>query len=255
MSLPLSVGEGKPRVPDARLPSQVGALPETRYMGSKLKLLPFIFGVLKDLKFRTALDAFSGTSSVAYLMKTMGKEVVASDHLQFCHHIANAIIANSRWRLTPSHMTMLLEHNRRAKRFIARKFKDLYYADVDNRFLDNLVTNIELLPNRFLRSLALAAACRACVKRRPRGVFTYVGNRYDDGRRDLLLSLREHFKLAATALNRAVFDSGQTCTSRCEDVFNASKDFDLVYIDTPYVSPHSDNEYTRRYHFLEGLVR
>jgi len=28
-----------------------------------------------------------------------------------------------------------------------------------------------------------------------------------------------------------------------------------VYIDTPYVSPHSDNEYTRRYHFLEGLVR
>lgn len=255
MALPLRVGEAKPRTPNAGLPSQAAALPETRYMGSKLKLLPFIYGVLKDLKFSTALDAFSGTSSVAYLMKAMGKKVVANDHLQFCHHMANALIANSRWRLTSSHLTTLMEHNRRAKRFIARKFKDLYYSDEDNRFLDNLVTNIELLPNRFLRSLALAAACRACVKRRPRGVFTYVGNRYDDGRRDLLLSLREHFKLAVSALNGAVFDNGQSCTAGCEDVFNARGGFDLVYIDTPYVSPHSDNEYTRRYHFLEGLVR
>jgi DNA adenine methylase len=30
---------------------------------------------------------------------------------------------------------------------------------------------------------------------------------------------------------------------------------DLVYIDLPYVSPHSDNDYTRRYHFVEGLAR
>ena len=30
---------------------------------------------------------------------------------------------------------------------------------------------------------------------------------------------------------------------------------DLVYIDPPYFSPLSDNEYVRRYHFLEGLAR
>ncbi len=30
---------------------------------------------------------------------------------------------------------------------------------------------------------------------------------------------------------------------------------DLVYIDPPYYSPHSDNEYVRRYHFVEGLAR
>src|SRR5699024_904314 len=30
---------------------------------------------------------------------------------------------------------------------------------------------------------------------------------------------------------------------------------DLVYIDPPYYSPLSDNEYVRRYHFVEGLVK
>jgi DNA adenine methylase len=30
---------------------------------------------------------------------------------------------------------------------------------------------------------------------------------------------------------------------------------DLVYIDPPYYSPLSDNEYVRRYHFVEGLSR
>jgi len=255
MSLALRAVETRSVAPRAPLPEQVAALPETRYMGSKFKLLPFIYKVLKGLTFTRALDAFSGTSSVGYLMKAMGKKVVANDHLQFCYHIANAVVANGRWRLTCAQLEMLLEHNRRAKRFISRKFKDLYYSDEDNRFLDNLVANLELLPNRFLRSLALAAACRACVKRRPRGVFTYVGQRYDDGRRDLLLSLKEHFMLAATALNEAVFNNGQGCDAAYGDVFDARVDFDLVYIDTPYVSPHSDNEYTRRYHFLEGLVR
>ena len=30
---------------------------------------------------------------------------------------------------------------------------------------------------------------------------------------------------------------------------------DLVYIDPPYYTPKSDNEYVRRYHFVEGLAR
>ena len=30
------------------------------------------------------------------------------------------------------------------------------------------------------------------------------------------------------------------------------RDYDLVYIDTPYISPFSDCDYTRRYHFVEG---
>lgn len=30
---------------------------------------------------------------------------------------------------------------------------------------------------------------------------------------------------------------------------------DLVYFDPPYFTPNSDNDYVRRYHFVEGLVK
>jgi DNA adenine methylase len=58
-------------------------------------------------------------------------------------------------------------------------------------------------------------------------------------------------------MNKAVFDNGQFNRALNYDLFQIPVDlhFDLVYIDPPYVSPHSDNDYTRRYHFVEGLAR
>lgn len=39
------------------------------------------------------------------------------------------------------------------------------------------------------------------------------------------------------------------------DAMDVRQKADLVYIDPPYFSPFSDNEYVRRYHFVEGLAR
>lgn len=52
---------------------RINLFPEIRYMGSKRRLLPWIHGVLEGtLDFETALDPFSGSGAVAYLMKAMG---------------------------------------------------------------------------------------------------------------------------------------------------------------------------------------
>jgi hypothetical protein len=64
------------------LPEKVTAYPELRYMGSKHRLLPWIHGVLRGLSFETAADPFVGSGCVAYLLKAMGKRVVASDFLE-----------------------------------------------------------------------------------------------------------------------------------------------------------------------------
>src|SRR5439155_20568434 len=74
---------------------------------------------------------------------------------------------------------------------------------------------------------------------------------------DLKFSLQEHFRVAVAVMNHAVFDNGQSNTALNYDIFQIPENlsFDLVYIDPPYVSPHSDNDYTRRYHFVEGLSR
>ncbi|WP_246688044.1 DNA adenine methylase [Methylobacterium sp. WL120] len=57
-------------------------------MGSKKRLLPWSHGVLQGLDFETAMDPFSGSGSVAYLMKAMGRRVVATDFLNVSATVA-----------------------------------------------------------------------------------------------------------------------------------------------------------------------
>src|ERR1700730_9759083 len=74
------------------LPDRVADSPQLRYMGSKHRLLPWIHGVLRTLPFETAADPFVGSGCVAYLLKSMGKVVIASDFLNFPSVIATATI-------------------------------------------------------------------------------------------------------------------------------------------------------------------
>ena len=104
-------------------------------------------------------------------------------------------------------------------------------------------------------AIAKTALIRACMKKRARGIFTYTGLRYDDGRADLHLSLEQHVRNAVELVNNAVFDNGQKNVSRMGDAMSVRRKADMVYIDPPYFSPLSDNEYVRRYHFVEGIAR
>jgi len=59
---------------------------------------------------------------------------------------------------------------------------------------------------------------------------------------------------AVEIFNASVFDNNQKNVSTCGDIFELERrNFDLVYIDPPYYSTRSDNDYLRRYHFVEGL--
>jgi len=88
----------------------------------------------------------------------------------------------------------------------------------------------------------------------PQGNIHLSGQRYDDGRKDLRLSLQEQFIKAVKSINQAVFDNEKENRARHGDAMSIRLKPDLVYIDPPYYSPYSDNEYVRRYHFVEGLA-
>jgi DNA adenine methylase/adenine-specific DNA-methyltransferase len=238
------------------LPEQVSDYPQLRYMGSKHRLLPWIHEVLWGLDFDSALDAFSGSGCVAYLLKAMGKRVVANDFLAFAATIGEASVADSTQRLTPADVEALVAPNISRDRFIENTFRGIFYEPSDLRFLDNVWANLPALPGDGHRALALAALMRSCLKRQPRGVFT-VGDpdRYKDGRRDLALTLEEHFVESVGVFNRAVFDNGRPCRATRQDVFEVEPEgMDLVYLDPPYVPRADDNCYIKRYHFLEGLA-
>lgn len=228
--------------------------PETKYMGSKQVLLPFILHHISSLRFTRVLDAFSGSGCVAYALKQHGVEVHANDFLKFAFHIAKAAIQNNSVLLDESDLAALLKPNRSRLNLVDRTFAGLYFSSEDNRFLDNLWANIQALKSPIKRSLALAAACRAAMKKRPRGIFTFTGRKGWDGRRDLRLGMEEQFLIAVRQFNGAVFSNHRRNVAHCNDVFDVDpKGYDLVYIDTPYVSPFSDCDYTRRYHFVEGF--
>jgi DNA adenine methylase/adenine-specific DNA-methyltransferase len=238
------------------LPERVAEYPELRYMGSKHRLLPWIHGVLRTLKFETAADPFVGSGCVSYLLKAMGKRVTASDFLNFPAVVAEATIANSKYQLDGPAVKSLLATVKDGPRFIEKTFEGIFYTRDDLRFLDRVCANIEHLPHQQQRALARAALIRSCLKKQPRGVFTVSGDlsHYDDGRRDLRLSIEEHFLEQVQAFNRVVFDNGRRHSIKHADVFDLTpRGIDLVYLDPPYVPRSDDNCYMKRYHFLEGL--
>jgi len=229
--------------------------PDTRYMGSKRKLLPSLETIFNKLEFDSALDAFSGSSSVSFLLKNLGKKVIANDYLRFNYHISHALIENPGFTLSQDDIDELLEFSKDADNFIEKTFTNIYYTKKECQWLDSMMFNINFLDNEYKKSLALAAVCRACIKKRPRGIYTYTGMRYDDGRKDLTLSFEEQFVAAVKMFNSCVTTSKKKCKSHNQDIFTLPKQkVELAYFDPPYFSTKSDSEYSRRYHFLEGLV-
>jgi adenine-specific DNA-methyltransferase len=233
--------------------SLVGSFPRLRYMGSKYRLVPHLAGVFTELGGRTALDAFSGSGVVSYLLKALGYQVTANDFLTFPSIIARATVVNQDVTLTEDDIQVICGPACDDRDFILRTFRGLYFTDADLRFLDSAWSHIDRMSGH-KQAIAISALVLAAARRQPRGVFTFTDMRYDDGRRDLHLSLRDHFRERAGDYNRVVFDSGQPGTAVSGDVFDLpASPYDVVYLDPPYAPPRDDNCYIKRYHFLEGL--
>jgi DNA adenine methylase len=240
----------------AILPNQTSKYPATRYMGSKQKLLQQISESVKNLEFDTVVDLFSGSGVVGYMFKAHGKRIVSNDHMHMSQTFAKAMIENSAVTLDFEKAKKLLLKCPDSDKFVQKTFKGLYFSQTENVMIDNIRGNIKALKDPYERAIAMTALIRACTKKRPRGIFTYVGDRYDDGRKDLQITLGEHFIEAVRVVNNAVFNNGKKNEARNTDAMQLKPlRNSLVYIDPPYFTPKSDAEYVRRYHFVEGLAR
>jgi adenine-specific DNA-methyltransferase len=238
--------------PAAGAVMRAAAFPRLRYMGSKYKLIPRLAQVFAELGGTTALDVFSGSGVVAYTLKAMGYEVTANDFLNFPSVIAEATVANSTERLTAEDVDMICGPAVDDRDFIRSTFDGLYFDADDRAFLDSAWSHIDTM-SAGRRALAISALVLSAARKQPRGVFTFTDRRYDDGRRDLRLPLREHFRERVAEYNAVVFDNGQTSRTLCGDVTALQGGQDVVYLDPPYAPPRDDNCYIKRYHFLEGL--
>lgn len=243
----------------------VPVFPSTRFQGSKLKIANWIWSNIEHLKFNTALDAFGGTGSVAYMLKKKGKKVIYNDILKFNWHIGLALIENDSVFLKPGDIEFIMKRHKDIKYpcFIADEFKDIYFTDGENEWLDTVVTNINHLKDLYKKALAYFALFQSCIAKRPFNLFhrknLYL--RFSDVKRnfgnkttwDTPFDL--HFKKYIKEANQAVFSNGKRNKAVNLDVFGIKGNFELVYIDTPYISKKGVGvDYLGFYHFLEGLV-
>lgn len=239
--------------------------PRTRYQGSKRKLASAITAEISRLDFDTVLDAFGGTGSVAYALKRAGKHVTYNDHLKFNHQIGLALIENDSTRLCREELSAITTPQPGASYddVIQRTFAGIYYTDEENRWLDVVIQNIARITDRYKRALALYAVFQSAMAKRPYNLFhrnnlymrTADVQRSFGNKASWDRSFDEHVQKFAREANQAMIDSEGKCRALCLDVLAIEPEYDLVYIDPPYVSGRGVGvDYRDFYHFLEGLM-
>jgi len=239
--------------------------PSTRFQGSKLKIVDWIWNTIKYLDFDTVFDAFGGTGCVGYMLKAKEKKVTYNDILKFNWYIGKALIENSKVKLSEQDVEFLLTRHSGVEypTFVYDKFKEIYFTDEENKWIDMVVTNISLLKDLYKKALAYFALFQACIIKRPYNLFhrknLYI--RFSDVERNFGnkttwdTPFEAHFRQFVAEANQAVFCNGRQNKALNLDVFDVEGEFDLVYIDTPYISRKGIGvDYLGFYHFLEGLV-
>jgi len=242
----------------------ISKFPSTRFQGSKTKLVNWIWDNTKNLEFETMVDLFGGTGSVGYMFKQKGKRVFYNDYLKFNYLTGVALIENSDTKLTDDDLGFILAKHKNVKYpdFIQRTFKNIYYTDEENRWLDIVSTNIGKVKDKYKQALAYFSLFQSCIIKRPYNLFhrknLYIRKanveRSFGNKTTWDKPFREHFLNFAKEVNEAIFDNGKKNIALNQDAFDFNRKADLIYIDTPYISNRGIGvDYIDFYHFLEGL--
>lgn len=259
----LATSEGN-NINPAQLEKEKLYLPQTRYYGSKRRLIQWMVGEFENYDFKTAIDVFGGTSTVSLALKFLNKSVTYNDILESNRTIATALLSNEPCVTTNQELEVFIKKVKPEIGFISKNYKNIYYTDAENEWLDGAVTALSEIENPVQKSEILYCLMQACLQKRPFNLF-HRKNLY----------LRENNKKDTKFGNWATWEKpfsvlmiralGEIQKTRwvskyeptilpCTDAIELPSNYDFVYLDPPYVpDKKQDISYMDRYHFLEGL--
>ena len=128
--------------------------PEPQYLGAKHTHLSWINKYIPN-NVKTAVDAFAGSQSVAFLLKQRGFKTITNDFLSFNNQIGKALIENNIEKLTKKDVTLLLQPapNKKDFELMENTFTDVFFEKSEAEFLDNFRANISLLEGNYRKSI------------------------------------------------------------------------------------------------------
>lgn len=251
---------------------KIPKFPTTRYQGSKRKILGEMAVAFSKLKFSSVLDLYSGTASVSLLLRYMGKKVHANDYLIFNKSVAELFLKvnGSDIKLKECSAELFDLLNTRSDDcgdLVERKYSNIFFKDDENRQIDQFCSNIQRIEG-IRKHLYIYAVGQALMKKRPYNLFhrANLHMRTKDVKRSFgnavtwETSIYEHALKAIEEVSKFPFASsmplGSTSSFHAKDLNNFSKDYDLVYLDPPYLNSKSvETDYSNFYGFLNGLCQ
>jgi adenine-specific DNA methylase len=237
--------------------------PEPQYLGAKYTHLAWIKKFIPD-NIKTAIDAFAGSQSVAFLFKQLGFKTITNDFLNFNNQIGLALIENNGIKLTAEDITLLLQpaKNKNDFKLIENIFTDVFFEKNEAEFLDNFRANIPLLNNPYKQALAFTIINRSITRKITMGHFghtqalVYASDPERIKRnRSLVRPIKDIFEEILPKYNNAVFDNKQENRSYNKNILDllpTLENIDLAYFDPPYCDSHAD--YQSFYHLLETFT-
>ncbi|MBN1572914.1 MAG: DNA adenine methylase [Deltaproteobacteria bacterium] len=239
--------------------------PSTRYQGSKAKIVEWIIENIREFEFSNCLDAFGGTGVVGYHLKKEGKCVTYNDLLKFNYYFGLSLIENNETILEKNEIDFILSYHpqRKYPTFVQDNFSDIYFNDEENVWIDKIIANLKEFEDPYKFATGFFALCQACIIKRPYNLFhrknLYIRNSEVERSFGNKTTWDKPFDFwfvnFVNEANKAVFDNGKNNKSLNLNILEVPTDFDLVYIDTPYISKRGVAvDYYGFYHFLEGLT-
>ncbi|MCD8292879.1 MAG: DNA adenine methylase [Prevotellaceae bacterium] len=237
--------------------------PEPQYLGAKFIHRGWIAQFIPESA-HTVLDAFSGSQSIAYMLKQQCKKVVTNDFMRFNYLIGKALVENPKYTLDKEDLDILFSANSNPSTFnlMQRLFTGLFFNSEDAAFADSFRSNVCRMENPYKQALALTIMCRSMTRKVTMGHFAhtqalvYAANPARVKRnRSLVRPLKDIFTELYPEYNAAVFDNGRenvSCQENILDLLPRLDGIDLVYFDPPYCNSHAD--YQSFYHLLETYV-
>lgn len=234
--------------------------PQPQYLGAKYIHKDWIAQWIPD-DVKVVLDAFSGSQSIAFLCKQLGKSVISNDFLTFNSQIGKALIENTKEILTEEDLDILFSVNSDPDKYdlMENLYSNLFFIQEEATFLDSFRSNIRFLNNDYKKAMAVTIMNRAMTRKVTMGHFAHTQALVyasDPDRikrnRSLVTPLKTLFLELLVEYNNAVFDNNQECVSCNENILDLLpklSNIDLAYFDPPYCDSHAD--YQSFYHLLE----